>query len=76
MAALSDLTIAVPEEVSIIGHDNTMNAELSNPPLTTIGIETSDLPERLIASVVSVLEDVPVLDTGTMQAKVIVRASA
>lgn len=76
LAALYDLHIAVPEAVSVIGHDDTRIAELSNPPLTTIGRESTDLLERLIASVLSVCQGGPVLETGAMQAKVIVRASA
>ncbi|GHO65377.1 LacI family transcriptional regulator [Ktedonobacter sp. SOSP1-52] len=76
LAALSDLNIAVPEAVSVIGHDNTMIAELSIPPLTTIGLENPNLTEHLIASVVSVCQGGPVLETGTLQAKVVVRASA
>src|SRR5262249_23320774 len=76
LAALSDLNIAVPEAVSVIGHDNTMIAELSIPPLTTIHLENPNLTERWIASVVSVCQGGPVLETGTLQAKVVVRASA
>jgi DNA-binding LacI/PurR family transcriptional regulator len=56
LAALSDLNLAVPEAISVIGHDNTMIAELSNPPLTTIGLDNPDLAERLIASVLSVCQ--------------------
>jgi DNA-binding LacI/PurR family transcriptional regulator len=75
-AVLADLEIAVPDAVSVISHDNTMIAELSNPPLTTIGLETPDLTERLIASVLSVCQGGPALGTLRLQAKVIVRASA
>jgi len=76
LAALSDLNIAVPGAVSVIGHDDTMIAELSIPPLTTIGAATPDLAERLIASVLSVCQGGPVLEIGPLQQKVIVRASA
>jgi DNA-binding LacI/PurR family transcriptional regulator len=76
LAALSDLNIAVPEAVSVIGVDNTMIAELSIPPLTTIGIETPNLTEHLIASVLSACQGGPVLEIGPLQTKVVVRASA
>jgi DNA-binding LacI/PurR family transcriptional regulator len=76
LAALSDLNIAVPEAVGVIGHDNTMMAELSIPPLTTIGLEHPDLADRLIASVLSVCQGGPVLEIGPLRPKVIVRASA
>ncbi len=76
LAALYDLHIAVPEAVSVIGHDNSRIAELCNPPLTTIGNETSELLEQLVASVISVCQGGPVLDIVTPEAKVIARASA
>ncbi len=76
LAALYDLHTAVPEAVSVIGHDNSRIAELCNPPLTTIGNETSELLEQLVASVISVCQGGPVLDIVTPEAKVIARASA
>jgi DNA-binding LacI/PurR family transcriptional regulator len=76
LAALSDLKLAVPEAVSVIGQDNTMMAELSNPALTTIDFDSPDLTERLIESVLSVCQGGPVLDIGPVRPKVIVRASA
>jgi len=63
-------------EVSVIDHDNTLIAELSNPALTTIGVVASDMGQRLIASVLSVLQGGPVLETVMPAAKVFVRASA
>ncbi|MFC7321789.1 LacI family DNA-binding transcriptional regulator [Halobacillus campisalis] len=49
MAALQEIQIKVPDDVSIIGFNNTMIAKLANPPLTTVdtnpyqlGYEASD----------------------------------
>ena len=76
LAALADLHISVPDEVSVIGHDNILIAELSNPALTTIGVLAPELSERLIASVLSVCQGGPVLETVIPDPQVIVRASA
>jgi hypothetical protein len=75
LASLSELHLAVPEAVSVIGHDNIPMAELSIPALTTTGLESPDSAERLIASVLSVCQGA-VLEIGPMRPKVIVRASA
>jgi DNA-binding LacI/PurR family transcriptional regulator len=75
LAALSDLSITVPKDVSIIGHDNTPLSEFTVPPLTTIGVTSLDLSERLIAGVISILQGGPVLETISLSAEVIVRAS-
>ena len=76
LAALCDLTIAVPEAVTVIAHDNIPLAEMSIPPLTTVCQETLDFAERLIASGISVCQGGSVLDTSVFNAKVVVRASA
>ena len=76
LAALSDLNIAVPESVSVIGHDDSMIAELCNPPLTTIGATSSTITERLIGNVVSVLQGGTVQEAIPLHAEVIARKSA
>ncbi len=75
LAALYDLKVAVPEDVSVIGHDNTRIGELCNPPLTTIGASASNLLEQLCASVLSVCQNGPVLEVLTPTSQVIVRSS-
>ncbi len=40
IAAAADLGYRVPEDVSIVGFDNTEIAKYSNPPLTTVNIPT------------------------------------
>ena len=64
LAALTDLNIAVPQAVCAIGHDNTMIAELSNPLLTSIGLDTPDLTESLTAFVLPVCQGGSVVKIG------------
>jgi hypothetical protein len=63
----------VPEAVSIISLDSTMVAKLSIALFTATGLEAPGLVERLIARVLSVCQGGSVLETGTLNAKVIVR---
>ncbi len=76
LAALADLHISIPDEVSVIGHDNTLISELSNPALTTVGAVASEMGQQLAASVLSVCQGGPVLETVMPDAKVFARASA
>lgn len=76
ICAFNDLHIAVPEAVSVIGHDNNLIAELSNPPLTTIGSVGPELSKQLIANVISVCQGGAVPETVMLNAEVIVRTSA
>jgi LacI family transcriptional regulator, galactose operon repressor len=77
LAALSDLGVTVPSEVSVIGQDNSMVAEMSIPPLTTIAMEGEgpDDAQCLIASIVSVCQGGPVPHIGSLWPRVIVRAT-
>jgi DNA-binding LacI/PurR family transcriptional regulator len=76
LAAVSDLHLRVPDDVAIIGYDNTQMSSLSNPALTSIGGEGFDLAERIVRSVVSVCQGGPALDIGEVPLKVIVRETA
>jgi hypothetical protein len=77
LVALYDLGVAVPEAVSVIGHDNTKIAELSNPQLTSVGMESPDLDEQLIASFISLCLGKPASQIVALSApKVFARASA
>ena len=55
LVGLYNLGADVPEAVRVMGHDNSAIAELTISPLTTVGFTSSDLTERLITNVVSVL---------------------
>ncbi|QRM57884.1 LacI family transcriptional regulator (plasmid) [Sinorhizobium sp. BG8] len=46
MAELRILGFSVPEDISVVGFDNTRYAALMNPPLTTIAQPTADIGER------------------------------
>jgi DNA-binding LacI/PurR family transcriptional regulator len=41
LRAARDMGLRVPEDLSIIGHDDLLLAELSDPPLTTVRIDTA-----------------------------------
>jgi hypothetical protein len=59
----------VPEAGSVIGLYNTMVAKLSIALLTATKLEAPGLVQRLIASVLSVSQGGPVLETGTVDAR-------
>lgn len=59
MAALSVMhknKIEVPEEISIIGYDNTLIAQMSNPPLTTIAQPLHEMGEKAMDRILGMLE--------------------
>jgi LacI family transcriptional regulator len=59
-AALSVLhknKINVPEEISVIGYDNTLIAQMSIPPLTTIAQPLHEMGEKAMEKVLEILEN-------------------
>ena len=50
--ALTHNGFSVPDDVSIIGHDNSVFCELSNPSLTTISIESSQVGKTCVDAIV------------------------
>ena len=46
LRALHERKIAVPEQISVVGFDNLVASQYSNPPLTTVGV-SRDLVARL-----------------------------
>jgi LacI family transcriptional regulator len=48
--------INVPEEISVIGYDNTLIAQMSTPPLTTIAQPLHEMGEKAMERILEMLE--------------------
>jgi DNA-binding LacI/PurR family transcriptional regulator len=55
MKYLEKLNINIPREVSIIGADDTEIAELTSPPMTTVGFSRSDLAQKVVEKMFQLL---------------------
>jgi len=51
VSALTQLGLRVPEDVSVTGFDNIEDAEVCNPPLTTMNVVKEELGERAVEMV-------------------------
>ena len=76
LAALADLKVTVPGDVSVIGHDNSKIGEFCYPALTSISHESPEFIESFIASIVAVCQGGPLVETAIPHPKVVVRKSA
>ena len=76
LAALVDLKVAVPGDVSVIGHDNSKIGEFCYPALTTISLESPEFMDGFIANIVAVCQGGPLLENAIPHPKVVARASA
>ena len=43
MKALKEFGYRIPEDISLIGYDDISACEISEPPLTTVGVNTLDI---------------------------------
>ncbi|GIF23706.1 DNA-binding LacI/PurR family transcriptional regulator [Actinoplanes tereljensis] len=72
LTALADLGVAVPDEVAVIGFDDTEYGALFNPALTTVHIDAEAHGRRTARSILGL----DMTDLMSKPASVIVRASA
>lgn len=57
LQAAKELGLRVPEDVSIIGFDNTILASVTSPPLTTVAQPIEDLGRRAVDLLIDELKN-------------------
>ncbi len=67
--------LSVPDDVSVIGHDNIEAAALVNPPLTTVAINIPDVAALAVRSLLTMIDDKTAPTTQTIGTHLIVRRS-
>jgi DNA-binding LacI/PurR family transcriptional regulator len=75
MDALLQRGIRVPEQISVVGYDDTPMAALTRPALTTVAQDTQKAGELLVTTLIDLIRGEPVSHT-TLPAKLIVRESS
>ncbi|WP_134685084.1 LacI family DNA-binding transcriptional regulator [Brevibacillus migulae] len=76
MQAARDAGLRVPEDVSVVGFDNTILAEISDPPLTTIAQPIEHMGHQVIDYLVQVIvEDEKEKQRVVIQPELVVRKS-
>ncbi len=45
---LKAMSVSVPDEISIVGYDNYLISEISDPPITTINVDSSEMAELAV----------------------------
>lgn len=66
MSALQEQNIKVPDDVSIIGFNNTMIAKLSNPPLTTVDTNPYQLGYEASNGLIDILHEPEMIKRGVI----------
>lgn len=61
LQAIHDAKLRVPEDISLIGHDDCM-AEILTPPLTTIAQPSAEIARRVVAMALEAIENPLTLD--------------
>ncbi|OMF63386.1 LacI family transcriptional regulator [Paenibacillus sp. FSL R5-0490] len=75
LSAAYQMGINVPDEISVIGYDNLNLAEMSTPPLTTVGQPLAKMGEAAAEMLFSILETGDTPESRIMQHKIIERMS-
>jgi DNA-binding LacI/PurR family transcriptional regulator len=75
LRGMKEAGLRIPEDVSVVGFDNTYISEFTDPPLTTINIPKDQLGETAVDLLLSAIQDKGVGRELTLSTKLIVRSS-
>lgn len=76
LRGLHDLGVRSPDDIAVVGYDNTSFAEVSVPSLTSIGFHSQELGRQLVRQLLDVMSDPTTTPTTTMvQPELFVRES-
>lgn len=76
---LAETGVQVPDELSVVGHDDVFGADLTTPTLTTVAVPAEDVGARAAAQLLAVLDraDVPPSDRYVdLPTRLVVRGSS
>ncbi|MBR4622551.1 MAG: LacI family DNA-binding transcriptional regulator [Ruminococcus sp.] len=62
---LEENGIKVPEDISVVGYDNYLISEVSNPPITTIDVDSHRMADKAVKLLISRMED-PLRDASSI----------
>jgi DNA-binding LacI/PurR family transcriptional regulator len=71
--AIHDLGLRVPQDVSLVGHDDIELASLLNPPLTTVGIDILRAGQTASDALFALIDAPTEPTTATIEARLVVR---
>ncbi len=66
LRGLHDLGVLSPDDIAVVGYDNTSVAEVSVPSLTSIGFRGQEIGRQLVRHLLEVMADPTAIPTTTM----------
>ena len=73
MASIREHGLSIPEDISVMGYDNTFMSGLVTPKLTSIDYGYDEFGERIVSSAVAALEGQKVQQVQYVKTKLVVR---
>lgn len=75
MNCIQEHGFRIPEDISVVGYDNTLICDVVTPRLTSIDYNYDDFAEKLIATVENVYNSIPLPPLQLIEPSLIVRGS-
>lgn len=75
LRVLSGRGIAVPQDVAVAGFNDSPEARLTDPPLTSVSMPFDDLGDLAVETLLQRLGDIPVTDRPPPQSNLVIRRS-
>ena len=73
--AAAELSLNIPDDLSIIGHNNYESSQITIPPLSTVNVPVTTLGERAVQILCDVIEGIPVNRRTILPTELILRGS-
>lgn len=73
--AIQDFGLRVPEDISVVGYDNTYMAQYFNPPISSVSIPTDEISKFAVENIIKLINNDKYIPEHKFQTKFILRAS-
>ncbi len=75
LTALNEVGLRVPQDVAVVGFDDSRLSAFLNPPLTTVRAPTEDVGRRAASLLFNLIKDQPVEQVTLLPTEIIIRRS-
>ncbi len=73
--AIQDFGLKVPEDISVVGYDNTYMAQYFNPPISSVSIPTEEISKFAVENIIKLINEEKYVREQKFETELVLRAS-
>ncbi len=75
VAAVHSASLHVPQDISVVGFDDSLLARMCNPPLTSVHIPSTEVAEKSVEALLALIASEPVAPNREIKPTLVIRTS-